>query len=99
MHDASPPPAATLDDLHVGETATLRVPSSLHGTTLRLMEMGMTPGETVTVTRRAPLGDPIEVFVKGTRLCLRSTDARAFCVVRNGAPLQTKLHAPAAVAG
>ncbi len=50
------------------------------GTLLRLFEMGLSRGVQVRVTRRAPLGDPLEVEVRGTRLCLRRDDAARFFV-------------------
>ena len=40
------------------------------------MEMGLVSGETVLVERVAPLGDPVEFFVKGYHLSLRRHDAR-----------------------
>jgi Fe2+ transport system protein FeoA len=43
----------------------------------RLSEMGLTPGVEVVVVRFAPLGDPIEVRVRGYALSLRREDARA----------------------
>jgi Fe2+ transport system protein FeoA len=49
----------------------------------RLSEMGLVPGATVEVVRYAPLGDPIEVRVRGYALSLRRDDARA---VRLAAP-------------
>ena len=42
----------------------------------RLLEMGLTTGTTVRVIRTAPLGDPIEVEVRGYRLSLRKQDAK-----------------------
>lgn len=54
-------------------------------TLLRLFEMGLVPGTVVRVTRRAPLGGPLEVAVRGTRLVLRRADARAFVVRALGA--------------
>lgn len=41
----------------------------------RLMDMGLTRGTTVTVKKVAPLGDPIEVTVRGYELSLRKADA------------------------
>ncbi len=41
----------------------------------RLIEMGLTPGTRVTVTKRAPLGDPIEIRLRGYELTLRADDA------------------------
>lgn len=41
----------------------------------RLMEMGLVPGTTVKLVGRAPLGDPVEVEVRGYRLSLRKEEA------------------------
>jgi DtxR family Mn-dependent transcriptional regulator len=41
----------------------------------RMLDMGFVPGAEVTVTREAPLGDPVEYFVKGTAVALRREDA------------------------
>jgi ferrous iron transport protein A len=43
----------------------------------RLAELGLTPGQTVRLLRRAPLGDPLEVLVRGYRLALRRDEAEA----------------------
>jgi ferrous iron transport protein A len=58
---------------------------ALDATAVRLMEMGLVPGAVVTITRAAPFGDPLEIAVCGTRLCLRRDDARRFVVVDGGA--------------
>ena len=42
---------------------------------LRLLEMGLTPGVDVTVVGAAPLGDPIELEVRGYRLSVRKSEA------------------------
>ena len=41
----------------------------------RPIEMGITPGTKLTVLKRAPLGDPIEILLRGYSLTLRGTDA------------------------
>lgn len=41
----------------------------------RLVEMGITPGTEITVSKRAPLGDPIEIKLRGYELTLRGDDA------------------------
>lgn len=43
---------------------------------LRLMEMGIVPGAVVRVVNSAPLGDPIQIFVRNYYLALRREDAR-----------------------
>jgi ferrous iron transport protein A len=47
----------------------------------RLMEMGVVPGAPVRVIKAAPLGDPIEVRVRGYHLALRRTEAQTISVV------------------
>jgi len=42
---------------------------------LRIMEMGLTPGALVRVRKIAPLGDPVEILVRGYALSLRRADA------------------------
>lgn len=75
-------PDTRLDTVPPGTTVVIaHVEGAVDGTVLRLMELGLVPGATVTVTRRAPLGDPLELAVLGTRLCLRTHDARSFAVV------------------
>ena len=43
---------------------------------VRLMEMGLTEGETIELIAFAPLGDPIEYLVRGYRISLRKSEAR-----------------------
>ena len=65
----------TLRDVPVGETATV---VKLHGegaVKRRIMDMGITRGVSVYVRKVAPLGDPIEVTVRGYELSLRKADA------------------------
>ena len=72
----------TLAQLRRGEQARVVAARSPTRDVLRLMEMGMVPGARLTVTRRAPLGDPMEVELGGARLCLRAEDAAHFEVAR-----------------
>lgn len=77
---------STLASLPVGARATLAAPTHFDATVLRLLEMGMTRGTAISVTRRAPLGDPIEIALRGTRLCLRRSVAAFFPVEAVEAP-------------
>ena len=66
----------TLDQLEVGQEgriAALEVPGDQG---MRLMEMGLIVGTTVEVARIAPLGDPIDVVVRGYHLSLRISEAK-----------------------
>ena len=65
----------TLKQAKVGDTVTV---VKLHGegaVKRRIMDMGITKGVTVYVRKVAPLGDPIEVNVRGYELSLRKADA------------------------
>lgn len=50
----------------------------------RLVEMGITPGTRIAISRRAPLGDPMEIRLRGYQLTLREADARQILVCRGG---------------
>lgn len=65
----------TLKEVKIGETVTV---VKLHGEGAikrRIMDMGITKGASVYVRKVAPLGDPIEVTVRGYELSLRKADA------------------------
>ena len=65
----------TLRDIAVGQTATV---VRIHGEGAlkrRIMDMGITKGTEVYVRKVAPLGDPVEVTVRGYELSLRKEDA------------------------
>lgn len=65
----------TLKDIKVGETATIK---RLHGEGAlkrRIMDMGLIKGTEVYVRKVAPLGDPMELTVRGYELSVRKGDA------------------------
>ncbi len=65
----------TLKDVKVGETAMI---VKLHGegaTKRRIMDMGLTKGAEIFVRKVAPLGDPMELNVRGYELSVRKGDA------------------------
>lgn len=67
----------TLDTLKVGDKGTVVALSGQH-TSLRrrLLDMGLTPGTELEVLRYAPLGDPMEIMVRGYALTMRKDDAK-----------------------
>ena len=66
----------TLEDLAPGQRGTILSVGNKSGTVKRrLVDMGLTPGTEVKVTKIAPLGDPIEVTLRGYELSLRKEDA------------------------
>ena len=65
----------TLKDVNVGETAVVSKLVGEGAVKRRIMDMGVTKGTTVSVRKVAPLGDPIEVTVRGYELSIRKADA------------------------
>ena len=65
----------TLDQLAKGQTAVIRKVLGDDGVAVRLMEMGLTDGEPITLLGEAPLGDPLEFSLRGYRLSLRRSEA------------------------
>jgi ferrous iron transport protein A len=73
----------TLDRLAINQSAVIIEIDShapIADATSRLMEMGLIPGATVKVVRRAPLGDPISIWVHGYHLSLRKSEARSVLI-------------------
>lgn len=66
---------ATLRDVRVGESATVARLDGVGAVKRRIMDMGLTKGTRVLVHKVAPLGDPIEVTVRGYELSLRKDEA------------------------
>ncbi len=65
----------TLDQLPNGQTCEIVDCDGEDELGIRLMEMGFLPGEHVARTGQAPLGDPLEFRINGTRISLRRTEA------------------------
>ena len=67
-----------LSDLPVGASAV--VVSLASGGSLRLKEMGLLAGSTLTLIRCAPMGDPMEIKIRGYHLTLRKSEAALILV-------------------
>ena len=65
----------TLNNLAVGESATIKKIGSVGQPRRRIMDMGLTKGVEVYIRKVAPLGDPVEITVRGYELSLRKADA------------------------
>ncbi len=65
----------TLREVGVGQTAVVRRLAGEGAVKRRIMDMGITKGTEVYVRKVAPLGDPIEVTVRGFELSLRKDEA------------------------
>ncbi len=70
-----------LRDLAVGSTGrVVSYEKTARGYKGKLLAMGLTPGTEFTVTRHAPLGDPVEILVRGFKLSLRKDEANILFV-------------------
>lgn len=70
----------TLRDVKKGETVTVRSLSGTGALKRRIMDMGITKGTDIFVRKVAPLGDPVEVTVRGYELSIRKGDADTIMV-------------------
>ena len=70
----------TLRDVKIGESATVRRLTGEGALKRHIMDMGITKGVEVFVRKVAPLGDPIEVTVRGSELSLRKSEAESILV-------------------
>lgn len=66
----------TLNKIKCGKTVTVLRITGQGAVKRRIMDMGITKGATVYVRKTAPLGDPVEITVRGYELSLRKADAQ-----------------------
>ena len=66
----------TLNDLKVGESGVIRTVGGEGALRLRLLDMGLIPRTEVVLQKVAPLGDPIQIQIRGYELTLRREDAQ-----------------------
>ena len=66
----------TLDKLAVGSSAVIKTVGGSGALRCRLLDMGLIPHTQVTLQKIAPMGDPIEIRVRGYELTLRLEEAR-----------------------
>lgn len=66
---------ATLREAKVGQTVRVKKLTGAGAVKRRIMDMGITKGVDVYIRKVAPLGDPVEVTVRGYELSLRKADA------------------------
>lgn len=64
-----------LREVKIGDTVTVKKLTGEGAVKRRIMDMGLTKGIPVTVRKVAPLGDPIEITVRGYELSIRKADA------------------------
>ena len=66
----------TIDDLTTGQSGVIAQVGGEGALRLRLLDMGLIPGTRVTLQRIAPMGDPVQIQVRGYELTIRREDAR-----------------------
>lgn len=86
----------TLNDLPIGRSATVESVGASGALRQHFLDMGLIPQATVTMVKRAPMGDPIEVRIRSYELTLRVAEAQAITItdIRDEQP--QKAHLPAA---
>lgn len=70
----------TLDQLKVGSSATIVAVGGQGALRRHLLDMGLTPKTRVMVRKVAPMGDPIELHLRGYELTIRLEDAREIAI-------------------
>ena len=66
----------TIDDLKIGQSGVIDRVGGEGALRLRFLDMGLIPGTTVTLEKVAPMGDPIQIQVRGYELTIRREDAQ-----------------------
>ena len=74
----------TLKDLKVGQSGTIANVAGEGALRLRLLDMGLIPGTKVQLQKVAPLGDPIQIQVRGYELTIRLEDANKITIQEIG---------------
>lgn len=69
-----------LTDLKIGEEKTILKVGGEGALRHRLLEMGIIPGTKIKITKKAPLGDPIQIHIRGYELSIRKDDASLITV-------------------
>lgn len=70
----------TVDDMKIGERAIVKGLGCSGALRRRIIDMGITPGAVVILRKAAPMGDPLEINVRGYELSIRRTEAREISV-------------------
>ncbi|MFQ5698294.1 MAG: ferrous iron transport protein A [Myxococcota bacterium] len=85
LHDRT---CSSLDRVSPGDRVRICAHAEAQPTPRRLRDLGFVPGTPIRVVRRAPLGDPLELELRGYRLCVRRADAERVCTrpLADGAP-------------
>lgn len=72
----------TIKDMKIGEFAIITKVSGKDPLRLRLLDMGLLPNTLIKVQKIAPLGDPIQIQIRGYELMIRKEDAEKIYVLK-----------------
>ena len=86
----------TLNDLPIGRSATVESVGASGALRQHFLDMGLIPQATVTMVKRAPMGDPIEVRIRSYELTLRVAEAQAITITDIHDEQPARVHAPEA---
>lgn len=71
----------TLDELETGRSAIISAVRGEGALRCRLLDMGLIPKTRIMIRKVAPMGDPIELFLRGYELTIRLDDARLIDII------------------
>lgn len=74
----------TLDQFAIGEQGVVRAISGEGKMRRRLLDMGITPNAEIMLRKKAPMGDPLEITIRGYELTLRVTEAQLITMETHG---------------
>ena len=74
----------TIDDLRINQTGIIATVGGEGPLRLRFLDMGLIPGTQVQLRKVAPMGDPIQIRVRGYELSIRREDARKITLLEGG---------------
>ena len=74
----------TIDDLKIGQSGAIQTVGGEGPLRLRFLDMGLIPGTRVTLEKVAPMGDPIQIQVRGYELTIRREDAAKIALKEEG---------------
>lgn len=72
----------TIDDLKIGEDGVITQVGGEGALRLRFLDMGLIPGTRVLLQKIAPMGDPIQIQIRGYELTIRREDAQKIAIRR-----------------
>ena len=67
-----------LSEFKIGESGIIKIVTGEGRIRRRLFDMGITPGAEIYLRKKAPLGDPIEITIRGYELTLRKSEAELY---------------------